>query len=224
MFVGRIMHTDLVTAPPDTSLARAKEMLDEKEIDHLLVLDKQGKLTGIVSDRDLKQSWASPATSLSRHELSYILDSLTVDMIMVKKIITITAATTIERAALIMQEHRINALPVMEDETLIGIITSTDVMGVLLEANGIDDDSTRFVVMVTDRIGSIAEVSRILKDQKINIRSIFSYPEKKYPGVFQLVMRVSASNGDKAIAALTEGGFKVLTDYVEDVSAYLPDK
>ncbi|MCK4389795.1 MAG: CBS domain-containing protein [Desulfobacterales bacterium] len=69
---------------------------------------------------------------------------------MVKKIITITPGTTIERAGRIMQENRISALPAMEDNKLVGIITTTDVMGVLLRAMGINGESTRFVVLVED--------------------------------------------------------------------------
>jgi acetoin utilization protein AcuB len=138
MHVGRIMRTELVTVPPDTSLLNAKDIIADKKIAHLLVVDKGGQLAGIVSDRDLKQSWASPATTLSVHELNYILQQLTVETIMRKKIVSISPDTTIERAASIMQENRISALPVIEGEKLVGIITTTDVMEVLLQAIGLD--------------------------------------------------------------------------------------
>ncbi|MES0363637.1 MAG: CBS and ACT domain-containing protein [Desulfobacteria bacterium] len=222
MHVGLIMRKDLVTVPPDTSLVKARDLINEKLIDHLLVVDKDGKLVGIVSDRDLKQAWASPATTLSAHELNYLLKQLNVEAIMVKKIMTVTPGTTIERAGRIMQENRISALPVMENEKLVGIITTTDVMGVLLDAIGIDGESARFVVLVEDRVGMIAEVSRILKEEQINIRSLVSWPEKTYPGIYQIVLRVSAANGEKAISTLTRAGFKVLTEYVDDLSPYLP--
>lgn len=222
MHVGLIMRKDLVTVPPDTSLVQARDLISEKLIDHLLVVDKDEKLVGIVSDRDLKQAWASPATTLSAHELNYLLKQLNVDTIMVKKIMTVTPGTTIERAGRIMQENRISALPVMENEKLVGIITTTDVMGVLLDAIGIDGESARFVVLVEDRVGMIAEVSRILKEEGINIRSLVSWPEKAHPGIYQVVLRVGAANGEKAISALTRAGFKVLTEYVEDLSPYLP--
>lgn len=222
MHVGLIMRKDLVTVPPDTSLVQARDLISEKLIDHLLVVDKNEKLVGIVSDRDLKQAWASPATTLSAHELNYLLKQLNVDTIMVKKIMTVTPGTTIERAGRIMQENRISALPVMENEKLVGIITTTDVMGVLLDAIGIDGESARFVVLVEDRVGMIAEVSRILKEEGINIRSLVSWPEKAHPGIYQVVLRVGAANGGKAILALTRAGFKVLTEYVEDLSPYLP--
>ena len=159
---------------------------------HLLVVDKNEELAGIVSDRDIKQSWASPAITLSVHELNYLLTQLTVEMIMMKKIVTISPSTTIERAARVMQENRISALPVMEGEKLVGIITTKDVMEVLLRAIGFGEGSARFTVLVEDRIGVVAEVSRLLKKQQINIRSLVTWPEKKHPGVYQLVMRVGA--------------------------------
>ena len=65
MHVGRIMNTELITVAPDTPVTKAKKIIEDNSISHLLVVDKKGKFTGIVSDRDVKQSWASPATALS---------------------------------------------------------------------------------------------------------------------------------------------------------------
>jgi acetoin utilization protein AcuB len=222
MYVGRIMHTHLVTVPPNTTIVKARNVIKEKRINHLLVVDQKEDLIGLVSDRDVKQSWASPATALSVHELNYLLTQLTVEMIMIRKIITISPGTTVERAALIMQENRISALPVIDDEKLVGIITTTDVMEVLLQAIGFGEGSTRFTVLVEDRIGVVAEVSRLLKEQQINIRSFVTLPEKKHPNIYQLVMRVGTEDGDKAIKVLSDGGFKVLTEYVKDITPYLP--
>lgn len=216
MYVGRVMHTHLVTIAPDTPLATARDIIKEKNIDHLLVVDKSKGLVGLVSDRDLKQSWASPATTLSAHELSYLLAKITVEMIMVRKIITVTPDMTIERAARIMQENRIGSLPVKDDDKLVGIVTTRDVMEVLLQALGLGTASQRLIVLVKDRIGSLAEVTKILKNQNINIRSLVSWPEKEYPGVFQLVMRVDAESSDRAIASLKESGFQVITEYIRD--------
>ncbi len=224
MHVGRIMHTDLVTVPPDTTIIKAKDIIAKKRINHLLVVDKNEELVGIVSDRDIKQSWASPATTLSTHELNYLLAQLTVEIIMVRKIVTISPSTTIERAARIMQENRISSLPVIEGEKLVGIITTNDVMEVLLRAIGFGEGSTRFTVLVEDRIGVVAEVSKLLKEQQVNIRSLVTWPEKNHPGVYQLVMRVGAEDREKAISVLSDGGFKVLTEYVQDLTPFLPKR
>jgi len=222
MYIGRIMHTDLITVSPETSLADARNLIEKKKIDHLLVVDKHNKLAGIVSDRDLKQYWASPATSLSVHELNYLLEKVVVKMIMTKAVVTVSPDTTIERAAYIMQAQDISSLPVMEGENPVGIVTSTDVMAVLLEAIGISDDSVRLGVFVRDSIGALAEVSGLLKKEGVNIQSLFCWPEKNYPGISQLVMRVAVNEGEKAIKALSDGGFKVKTRYEKDIVPFLP--
>lgn len=223
MYIGRIMHTDLITVSPDTSLVDAKALVAEKQIDHLLVVDDKKKLVGIVSDRDLKKYWASPATSLSTHELNYLLQQVLVSMVMVKTVVTVPTSTTIERAALIMQQHHISALPVMEEDELVGIITSFDVVNVLLEAIGISDDSIRLGVFVVDSMGVLAQVSETLRDAEVNILSLFCWPEKDHPGITQLLIRVSLQDEAKAIAALNAQGFKVKNRYEKDITPFLPD-
>ncbi len=222
MYVGTVMRTELKTVAPETTLVAAQEILEQEKINHLLIVDRNNELMGIISDRDLKKSWASSATTLSKNELIYLLDQVTVAAIMTRKTLTISPATTIERAALLMNQHRINALPVLEDDELVGIITSRDVMGVLLEAVGIEKDSSRLTVLVKDRIGVIADISRSLRAQGINIRSLFTWPEKTHPGVYYLVVRVPAGDGDKASACLEKEGFKVLTAYTQDLDPYQP--
>ena len=221
MHVGRIMNTDLITVTPDTPLTKAKKIIEDKKISHLLVVDKKGQFKGIVSDRDVKQSWASPATALSVHELNYLLDQLTAGHIMTTTPITVSPGTTIERAAHLMQQNRISALPVMQGNDLVGIITRTDVMALLLQAIGIDKDSARFTVLVKDRVGVMAEVSQLLKDAGVNIRSLVTWPESRHPGYYQLVLRVPAKNSAQAVEALEKSGFKVLTEYVEDFTPFL---
>ncbi len=222
MYIGRIMHTDLITVSPKTTLVEAKNLVQQKQIDHLLVVNDQKKLVGIVSDRDLKKYWASPATSLSTHELNYLLEKVLVSMVMIKTVVTVPTNTTIERAALVMQQHRISALPVMEDGELAGIITSTDVMDVLLQAIGISDDSMRLSIFVKDSIGKLAEVTSSLRDAGVNIQSLFCWPEPKYQGITEIVLRINSQDGDKAISALTGKGFKVKSKYEKDITPFLP--
>jgi acetoin utilization protein AcuB len=222
MYIDRIMHTDLITVSPQTTLVQARDILEKNKIDHLLVVNDKKKLVGIVSDRDLKQNWASPATSLSTHELNYLLTKVVVSMIMIKTVVTVPTSTTIERAALVMQQHRISALPVMEDGELAGIITSTDVMAVLLQAIGISDESIRLSIFVRDSIGKLAEVADALKDETVNIQSIFCWPDNRYPGITEIVIRVANQDGAKATAALNNKGFKVKNRYEKDLSPFLP--
>ncbi len=143
MYVGWNMKTNLVTVSPETSIFRARELMDARRISQLPVTDGRAHLLGIVTDRDLKEAWASPATTLSVHELTYVLQKLTVANIMTKKVITATPDMTIERAARLIHDHKISALPVIKDDKLVGIITIIDLLEVLLMALGLSEDSSR---------------------------------------------------------------------------------
>lgn len=222
MYVGWNMKTSLVTITPDTSVFKARELMDQHKISHLPVTDGKAHLVGMVTDRDLKQAWASPATTLSVHELTYALQKLTVDSIMTRKVITASPDMTIERAAHILHDHRIGALPVVHKDRLVGIITTTDLMEVLLMALGMSDDSKRLSLLVRDRIGVLADAGRYMQQAQINIRSVVFVPLKGYEGVWQLILRVNTSVAEQAAAILREAGFKVVTEYVEDIVPYLP--
>ncbi len=223
MYVGWHMTTRLVTIDPDTPIMKARDLMKEHNISHLPVTDEKGRLVGLVTDRDIREAWASPATTLSVYELTYILQKITVEGIMKKNIITSSPDMTIERAALIMHDHKIGCLPVLNEEAkLVGIITTVDLMEVLLRAMGMSDDSGRITVLVKDKIGVLNEITSILAEHGINIRSIMSHPLPNYDGVWQLLLRFRQNVVEKAANVLTEKGFKVLTEYKEDLAPYLP--
>jgi acetoin utilization protein AcuB len=223
MYVGWNMKTYLITASPDTSVLKAREMMDTHKISHLPVTDGKAHLLGIVTDRDLKQAWASPASTLSIYELTYILQKLTVEAIMTTDVITATPDLTIERAALIIHDHKIGALPVVEGKRLVGIITCTDLMEVLLMALGMGEESGRLSVLARNRIGVLAEIGRTMQQAAINILSIVTTPLRGYEDVWQLIMRVNLAVQPEAVRVLEQAGFKVITHYVENVTPYLPN-
>ncbi len=223
MYVGWNMKTNLITVSPETSIFKARELMDARKISQLPVTDGRAHLLGIVTDRDLKQAWASPATTLSVHELTYVLQKLTVANIMTKKVITATPDMTIERAARIIHDNKISALPVLKDDRLVGIITITDLIEVLVTALSFGIDTSRLSLLVRDRIGVLAEVTGLMQRLDINIRSVMIVPLPNHPDIWQLILRVYASASSKAAAALREAGFKVVTEYIEDLTPYLPD-
>jgi acetoin utilization protein AcuB len=95
-------------------------------------------------------------------------------------------------------------------------------MDVLLQAIGISDDSTRLSVFVDDTIGKLSEVTTTLKVSSVNIQSLFCWPEKKYPGITQILLRVAKKDEETAIKALEAIGFKVRTQYEKDITHFLP--
>lgn len=222
MYVGWHMNRNLITISPDTSVLKAREIIEQNNITHLPVTDGKARLVGIVTDRDLKEAWASPASTLSVYELTYVLQKLVVQSIMTKDLITATPDMTVERAARILHDNRIGALPVVDQEKLVGIITTTDLMEVLLTALGMSDDSGRLTIIVKDRMGVLAEVGQVMQEAGINIRSAVTFPLRGHEGLWELIMRVNLGVHKQATVALQSAGFKVLTDYVEDLSGYYP--
>jgi len=196
--------------------------MDAHHVSHLPVTDGKAHLLGIVTDRDLKEAWASPATTLSVYELTYVLQKLTIANIMTKKVITATPDMTIERAAQIIYENKIGGLPVLKDDRLVGIITTTDLMKVLLMSLGMVDDSKRISLLARDRSSALAEAGKLMQQAGIDILSILSVPLQGHQDIWQLIMRVNLAVHSKAVEALDSAGFKVITEYVEDLTPYMP--
>jgi acetoin utilization protein AcuB len=224
MYVGWHMKTTLHTVTPETSVFKAREIMDHHKVSHLPVTDGKARLLGIVTDRDLKEAWASPATTLSIHELTYVLQKLTVGNIMTKKVTTATPNMSIERAAHIIHDQRIGALPVLKGDRLVGIITTTDLMEVLLMSLGLGDDTKRLVLFVSDRIGALARLTRVMQEEGVIISSTMTVPLRGHKEVWQMIVRLPLSDYKKAVSGLERSGMNALTDYIEDLTPFLPPR
>jgi CBS domain-containing protein len=126
MQVRELMTTALVTVVPQTEVLEARQLMQTERIRHLLVTTGDGALQGIVTDRDIRLNVASPATSLSVWELSYLLARLTVEKVMSRSPVTVEADADVADAARVMLERKIGALPVVHEGRLVGIVTESD--------------------------------------------------------------------------------------------------
>lgn len=132
MLVREFMHADPVTIAPDTPLLEAEWRMQEGGFRHLPIVDGEGRLLGIVSDRDLREAAPSDATALSRQELTYLLSRLRVNEVMTTPVLTARAGEPAETAAIRMRENKVGALPVIDDERLVGIVTTADMLEALV--------------------------------------------------------------------------------------------
>src|SRR3972149_4104016 len=121
MLVKDRMSRHPILASPDLSISEALNLMKKEKIRRLPVVDKHGKLVGIVSDKDLLHASPSPATSLSVWEVTYLMSRLKVEEVMTKKVITVTEDTPVEDAARIMADNKIGGLPVVRDSVVVGI-------------------------------------------------------------------------------------------------------
>ena len=129
MKVGELMTgTNLITARPDTPVLDARQMMLKAKIRHLLVTEDDGRLVGIVTDRDIRLNLPSQATSLSVWEINHLLTKLTVGEVMTRAVITIRPDRDAREAAVLMLDHAIGALPVTDGGRLVGIVTEADIL------------------------------------------------------------------------------------------------
>lgn len=129
--LSEIMNRDLVTVDKQASLRRARRILDQHRIRHLLVVDGK-RLVGIVTDRDLRQAAPSSKSPLTISERQEFMDELKVLEVMSRKLITASPTTTIREAARVMVQEKIGCLPVVDGNQLVGIVTQADLLEMLV--------------------------------------------------------------------------------------------
>ncbi len=129
--VSEIMSRDLITVDKNASLRRARRVLDQHRIRHLLVMDGK-RLVGIVTDRDLRRAAPSSKSPLTISEREEFMDELKVVEVMSRKLITASPDTTVREAARVMVSEKIGCLPVVNGNQLVGIVTETDLLEILV--------------------------------------------------------------------------------------------
>jgi acetoin utilization protein AcuB len=206
MLVKDIMQSNLVTVTPLASLSEAMRLVGQRGIRHLPVVDGT-RLVGILSDRDLKRAMASPATSLARAELNYLLDKLTVAEIMTRAVTTIGPGFAVEDAARIMVTQKISALPVTDGNRLVGLITETDVLDLFVRALGADEASSRLEVLLPDSPAALGALVKAVETVGTPICSIVTLRGRS--DVREAIMRIATINPAPAIAALAAAGYSV---------------
>lgn len=132
MKVKDCMSPNPVVLSPEDTLRKARETISRLNLRRFPVIEN-GRLVGIVTDRDVRQADISSAVVQERRYVEYILDRIQVRGIMTPDPITVTPDTPLEEAARLILEHKIGGLPVVEGDRLVGIITETDLIRTLIK-------------------------------------------------------------------------------------------
>ncbi|RJX29560.1 MAG: CBS domain-containing protein [Desulfarculus sp.] len=219
MLVKYWMTTDPVTAAPDTSVMKASQLMKENNVRRLPVVDKDGKLVGIVTDRDLKEASPSKATTLDVHELYYLLSELKVKDIMSRKVISIGPEETVEKAAVMMLEHKVTGLPVVDNDKVVGILSQGDVFRVLISITGVYRGGVQIAFNLADRPGSIKEVADVIRKHGGRMVSILSSYDLCEEGCRNVYIRIADLAEDKLQALIKEleGNFPLLHWHREEL-------
>lgn len=204
MYVSQFMTSRVFTVSPEDNIADTMALMREKKINRLPVVEK-GKLVGIVTDGDLREVSPSPATTLSIFELNYLVAKTPIRDVAVKKVITCTPDTKIEDAALLMREHGIGALPVLDQGKLVGIITGTDIFDAFLDVMGFRSPGQRFVIETKDEVGVMVDFASIMKEHDVNIASLAVYHLRN--NKVQILARLNGDRVKEVKDSLLEKGY-----------------
>lgn len=196
MFVSDWMTKTIYTLGPENSVSEAIYLLKEKKIKHLPITNKDQRLLGILSDRDIKEYTPSKATSLDIHELHFVLFKTKISTIMKKKVLTTTPDMPVEEAAMIMYDNNIGCLPVVEHGRLVGIISDRDLFHVLIDITGVRYGGRRFCLAIPDELGATKEVIDVVRTCGFIIESVLTTYEGVEKGFKRVVVRTKGTEGD----------------------------
>ncbi len=207
MFVSKRMTPNPVTIPPTMTVSDATNLMKSNKFRRVPVVDN-GKLVGIVTDRDLRAVAPSPATSLSVFEINHLLAKMLVREIMKSPVITINVGATVEEAALVMYNHKIGGLVVVDYHgAVVGIITETDIFKCLVDVMGLTEGRTRLTLEFQDKIGVLADISAVFKELGINILSMATYNTDD--GSAEMVIRADVKDVKPLVDRLAAIGYPV---------------
>ncbi len=212
------MTMEVKTISPDTNITEAFKIMKENNIRRLPIM-QGNKLTGIVTLSDLNRAAPSAATSLSIHELNYLLAKTKIKDIISRQqeVFTVSSNNYIETAAKIMRQHRISGLPVVDDGKVVGIVTETDIFDALIDILGVTQPHSRIDLYVPSGPGSLAEISGIIASRGISIiNAVLYYDEKKL--LYKTIIRIEELNGKEIAEELKKKGYEIESVLIIDNS------
>jgi len=209
MLVKDRMSRPPITVRDNVGVEDALRLMHNEDVRRLPVMDKRGRMVGIVSELDLLKVSPSPATSLSVYEIPYLLAKVKMKDVMTADVISVTEGTPLEEAARVMADNKIGGLPVMRDDELVGIITETDLFKTFLEMLGGREEGVRISMYVPDEEGMLAKITSKVSEMGINITALSTIMGED-PSSYLVTMRVEEdADMDALIAAVEEMGLEL---------------
>ena len=211
MFVSRTMTRKVITIDQEASILDAQERLAKNKIRHLPVIDKDRRLIGIITDRDIRS--ALPYNSLLEHcseEEKERVAKFKVKDIMTKDPISISPTYTIQDALLLIQNSKVGALPVVDDDhKLKGIISVRDLLRAFINVLGIGEPGTLLCILVEEKIGQLKKIVDAITEENISFGSVLvaRYWDENKRAVFTYLLTQNVAHLKKKLKNL---GFTLL--------------
>lgn len=211
MFITRSMTRKVITIGPEADIFEAQDLMRRNRIRHLPVVGDDNKLIGIVTDRDIRSAlpydlFKDPTHASAEAQIS----ELRIKDIMTPEPRTVSPEYTIQDALLIIQEMRVGALPVVDDDGILkGILSVRDLLRAFINVLGIGEPGTLLCILVEEKIGQLKTIVDIVTEENISFGSVLvaRYWEKNKRAVFPYLL---TNNVGRVKKRLQEAGFTLL--------------
>jgi len=204
MLIRELMIPKPAVLTPHITMPEALKLMKEKGAHRMPVVDSHGHLVGIISETDLHNATPSSATLLSFWEIPSLLAKITVEMLMVKDVATVGTDTPVEEAARTMADRNIGALPVMDGQTLVGIVNQGDIFRSFMEMLGGRRKGVRVWATTADQKGTVARISSAIAAVSGNIVGMGIHEVSDARGSrWEVTLKVQDVAKEKLVDALT---------------------
>jgi acetoin utilization protein AcuB len=209
MFVSRTMTSKVITIDQEATIFDAQELMAKNRIRHLPIIDKDRHLIGIITDRDIRSALPYKLHKEPGGEMVSALN-LKVKDVMTKDPTSITPAYTIQDALMLIQNLKVGALPVVDDDRkLKGIISVRDLLGAFINVLGIGEPGTLLCILVEEKIGQLKKIVDAITEENISFGSVLvaRYWDKDKRAVFPYLLTQQVAHVKKKLKEL---GFTLL--------------
>ena len=199
MLIQDWMTSEVISVTPDTSLLKIGKLMRDNNLRRLAVVDEKNRVVSIISDRDVKDASPSKATTLDMYEMHYLLAELKAKDIMTARPITVKPSDSVEQAAMLMLDHKISGLPVVDDEGgLVGILSDRDVFKTLVNITGVREGGIQVGFEIINEPGAMKPVFDMLRQHGARLLSILS--ANNQAGTRQMFLRLRPMNEENETA------------------------
>ncbi|MBM7712645.1 CBS and ACT domain-containing protein [Enterococcus xiangfangensis] len=207
MSVKDFMTENLVTVTPETKIFDAVDLMKKYDI-HRLPVIADNRLVGLITEGTIQEALPSKATSLSVYEVNYLLNKTVVADVMITEVKTIAPDAELEDGIYLMRQNKINVLPVLAGDKLVGIITNNDIFDAFLKLTGYYEGGTRVQLKILeDKKGVLARVAKVLADHDFSILTVIVDHQSN---ATILEIQLASKETEKIKQLLTDNGYEVL--------------
>ena len=211
MFISDYMTANPLTISADMPLPDARQILTEYHFRHLPVVDKDNRLIGMISDRDLRSAYPSSVLSdADRDEAFKKVEKTSVSEIMSQNCSCLTDSSTLDDALMVFERDKVGALPVVtEEDEVIGIFSMRDLTAAYKKLFGAAEKGSELIAILNDsKSKSLSKIVTLLEQNDILCTRLINIGEVS--GFDRIYLRVNTLIVSDVQKLLQESGFTLL--------------